>query len=272
MPPGWHLRAGRCAVCAGGFGAGSAGWGATYPPRPAEPAPNRAARSVPRRSLVPRTRAGAIRSTGAAASSIRRTDRPAPALVALRRHRAPGRGHGRGAPARSSHCSAHRPRHDVGLGRGGRGCDLSRHDVRAGHGTVGPTPLAQRAPARVPRRSRRRRPAGDDRSHPFVAPGPRADHGRAHLARLRHRVGRHRRPDHRRRDGRPPAHRRRARRSGHRGGSDRGVREHPPPVGRLLRCVVRTRSRHGSGARRRRGAGCRSSPTRPAAPCSPTAC
>ena len=86
--------------------------------------------------------------------------------------------------------------------------------------------------------------AGDDREDPLVTPRSRAAHGRPDLARLRPRLGRHRRADLGRRHRRAPAHRRRAGRAGARPRSRRGVLEHPQPARGLLRRAVRARSGH----------------------------
>ena len=155
----------------------------------------------------------ALRSEDARIASLRRTERPAPALDPLRRHRVAGAGDGGRPPARAAHRGADRPRHDVGVGRGGGGGGIARHDVRPRHGAVGAPRVAQRPRAGVSRRSRRARAARRDRPHPLVAAGSRAAHGRPDLARLRPGLGRHPRADHGRRDRRPPAHRRRPRRA-----------------------------------------------------------
>ena len=131
--------------------------------------------------------------------------------VALRRHAAPGRGDGGRPPARAADGGADRPRHDVGVGRGGGCGGIARHDVRARHGAVGAPRVAERPRAGVPARSRRAGAACRDHAYPLVAAGSRAAHGRPDLPRLRRGVGRHPRADERRRDRRPPAHRRRPR-------------------------------------------------------------
>ena len=179
----------------------------------------------------------------------------------LRRHGAPGRGDGGGAPARGAHGRADRPRHDVGVGRGGGCGDVARHDVRPRHGAVGAPRVAERPRAGVPLRSRRTR---------RCVPRPtRIRSSRLDRARLMaDRIARDydlvwddivEQTD-RRRDRRPPAHRRRPRGARPRARSRGGVRRHPESRRRLLRGALRPRSGDRRGARRRRRGSARSSP------------
>ena len=103
-----------------------------------------------------RRRSAIVRATlgRAGDASLRGAERPASALGPLRRHRVARAGDGGRAPARTAHGRPDRPRHDVGLGRGGRGRGIPRHDLPPRHGAVGPARVAQRPRARVSLRSR----------------------------------------------------------------------------------------------------------------------